>query len=533
MTDPTLIQALKTAAAYPHPAEEIKLIETHISWVFLTGEYAYKIKKPLNLGFLDFSTLEKRKYNCERELLLNRRLVPDIYIDVVPIGGVAEHPRFNATPAIEYTVKMRQFSPQDQLDALLARGELQREHMDELADTIAKFHQSIETAALDSHWGEPAQLWQAVAENFSQIRSLIDDTQDLNTLEQWSKSEFKRLEPFFIQRKKAGFVRNCHGDMHLANIALIDDRIAIFDCIEFNDAFRWIDVISEIAFTLMDLTDRNKADFAARLLDRYLQQTGDYQGLTLLPFYLVYRAMVRAKVAVIRGQQPGISAKEKTQAEKDYHDYTVLAQRFTQKRQPVLFITHGLSGSGKTTLSQPLLERFNLIRLRSDVERKRLFGFSAEEKTGSETEMGIYHSDASKRTYQHLLKTASLLCQNGFSVVVDATFLKRAQRRLFHQLANQLKTPFVILHFHADEPLLRQWIRARAEINKDASEATLDVLNWQIKTAEAAAENEADYIVSIDSASDEASKTLISTVQLIFDKQFVASPQQRQQNEKK
>ncbi len=518
MTDSPLIQALKTSTTYPHPVKEIRLIETHISWVILTGDYAYKIKKPLDLGFLDFSTLEKRKHYCERELALNRRLAPDIYLDVVSIGGCITHPQFNAPPTMEYAVKMAQFSPQDQMDARLRRGELQREHIDELANTIARFHKNIDIADSDSRYGESSLLWQAVAENFTQIRTLVNETQALNALEQWSQSEFKHLEPYFRQRKRAGYVRNCHGDMHLANIAVINNKVTVFDCIEFNDMFRWIDVISDIAFTIMDLTDRNKPDFAAQLLNRYLEQTGDYKGLKLLPFYLVYRAMVRAKVAAIRGNQTGISREEKTQALNDYRDYIALANRFIKTRSPVLFITHGLSGSGKTSLSQPLLEEYNLIRLRSDVERKRLYGFRAEEKTGSETGSGIYSSDANERTYKHLLETASTLCHSGFSVIVDATFLKRAQRKLFRQLATQQGVPFVILHFHAHETRLHQWIMARAEAGNDASEANINILALQQKTADPITEDEADNIIRIDSGKKDASRELMAAVQLIIKK---------------
>jgi aminoglycoside phosphotransferase family enzyme/predicted kinase len=516
MPDTTLIDALLNPAIYDHPVGEIRMVETHISWIILTGDYAYKIKKPVDLGFLDFSSLEKRHHYCQQELELNRRLAPELYLDVIAITGSAAQPQLNGTGKVfEYAVKMRQFDPDKQLDKLLQRNALTTEQIDQLADTIAAFHQRVERASDNSPFGTVDVVWQPIQENFDQVGVRIEDTSDVARLErllQWSQQSFKQLKQVISARKRDGFVRNCHGDMHLANITLIDDKVTVFDCIEFNDNFRWIDVISEVAFTTMDLIDRRKPDFAARLLDRYLQRTGDYAGLVLLQFYQVYRALVRAKVAIIRHSQGGLSAAESQMSLQQFREYCQLAESFTESKPATLYIAHGVSGSGKTTFTQPLLERYGMIRLRSDVERKRLFGLTAEQKSRSDTGTGIYTPSASEQTYQRLRELARHILQAGYSTIVDATFLKREQRHFFHELANELNVPFVILHFHADEMLLRQWVNERMVAARDASEATIEVLEHQLKSEEPLTQEEADRIISIDSGRNDAVEKLIEAV---------------------
>lgn len=518
MPDITLIQALQNPALYNHPVSHFQVIETHISWVLLTGDYAYKIKKPVDLGFLNFSSLSKRHHYCMQELALNRRLAPQIYLDVIVIGGKPELPVFGAEPVIEYAVKMRQFSQSARLDNVLASHTLKPEHIDQLADNIAAFHEQIEIAGKDSDYGNPTAVLEPVEENFQQILTLLsddDDIKQLDALKNWSLAKYAQRLPQIKQRKADGFVRNCHGDLHLANIALIDEKIVIFDCIEFNESLRWIDVISEVAFTTMDLIDRGHTHYAARLLDRYLQRSGDYAGLNLFQFYQVYRALVRAKVAIIRANQPMLPKHEKQQAFKQYQEYIAQAEAFTHQHPQTLFITYGVSGSGKTTLTQPLLEKLGMIRLRSDVERKRLFGLPAEARTDSANRHKIYSADASQRTFHHLLITAKKLCQSGFSVIIDATFLKQAHRQPFQALAKELNIPFVLLHFHAEEQQLHQWIKKRAEVGTDASEATIEVLQQQLTTVEPPSENEADHIINIDSGDENAAEELMGAVSCI------------------
>jgi aminoglycoside phosphotransferase family enzyme/predicted kinase len=514
----TLITSLQSPARFDHPVERFEVIETHISIVLLTGPYAYKFKKPVNLGFLDFSTLEKRKFYCEEELRLNRRLAPELYLDVLPVTGTPEDPWFEGNgPAVEYCVRMRQFPQEAQLDRVLARGELTRQHIDDLALQVAAFHQKIARAAPETPFGTPAQIGKYALENFDQIQKMGTDhdfpatpsgnlplTKEIVVcphfleLRHWTTAQLTLLEPLLQKRKQDGWVRECHGDMHLTNMALLDGRIVLFDCIEFNPALYWIDVQSEVAFLLMDLDCRGRSDLAHRFLNRYLEGTGDYEGVALLDFYRTYRSMVRAKVACLQYQQVPPDAKEREDLLHRFQHHVELAWRYTEKHPaPTLTITHGLSGSGKTWFTERLVEREGAIRIRSDVERKRLAGFDAMAQSRSGLDEGLYHSDMTARTYDRLLVLARDILQSGFPVIVDATFLKRPQREAFRQLAQELTLPFRILDFQASKTTLQERIMRRQTLGLDASEATLTVLEHQLQTLESLAPEEMGAVVVI------------------------------------
>jgi hypothetical protein len=474
---PALITALLEPAAYPHAAAEVRLIETHISWVLIAGDFAYKLKKPLDLGFLDFSTLEKRRHFCDEEIRLNRRLAPNIYLDVVAVTGSVAAPRIGGDgPVLEWAVRMRAFPPEATLDCAV---ELTTDQVDAITDAIARFHRSLPAAPLDSPYGEPAAVLQPALENFAQIRALQPECTllgRLDALEAWTHAEGARLEAVFAERKRAGGIRECHGDLHLGNIAWVNSAPLIFDCIEFNPGLRWIDVLSELAFLFMDLMHRARPDLAWRLINRYLEHTGDYAGLDVFRFYLVYRAMVRAKVAAIRArQQPGAAS--------ELPGYLALAEMLARPQPAALFLMHGVSGSGKTWLAQMALERFGAVRLRSDVERKRLFGLDALDDS-RRIEGGIYTEAASARTFQNLLELVTTLLQAGYRVIVDATFLKQAHRAPFVALAESMGVPLRILDLQADEALLRQRVQQRMARADDASEADLAVLEAQIQAVE-------------------------------------------------
>ena len=508
-----IVQALHDSSCYPHPVGQVRHIETHISHVMLTGQFAYKIKKPLDLGFLDFSTLEKRRFCCEEELRLNRRLAPDVYLEVVTINGKPESPRINGTgPILEYAVKMRQFDPASGLDQLEEQGRLTLHHADAMAETVADFHARIPGVPLDSAWGSAETIWQPVAQNFEQIAARIDgksEAQDLlNTIRAWSEAGHARLAPEFEQRRVQGFVRECHGDLHLGNMAWENDRLLVFDCIEFNPALRWIDVMSEVAFCYMDLLHRGHHDFAARFINRYLERTGDYAGMMLLRFYAVYRAMVRAKVAFIRASQAGLSTKDVTHETGQGMAYLQLADQLIRQRSPHLAVTHGLSGSGKTTFSQELIMSFEMISLRSDIERKRLAGLDALAKSGSGMESGIYTRDFSRRTYKHLASLAEKLLQAGWSVLVDATFIARWQRDLFRQLADRCGVPLHILDFAVPDEVLRQRVQARSAEGRDASEADVAVLEQQLKTHEPLTSEEREFVIEAESIESVVAKLI-------------------------
>lgn len=487
-TPDTLLESMREPAFYPHPVHNIQIIHTHISTVFLTGEFAYKIKKPVNFGFLDFTQLAARKHFCEEELRLNRRLAPDLYLDVVPVlldghtyrlGSPDSH---DNARIVEYAVRMRQFNPDQQLDRLLASGSLPLQRMDELAQQIASFHQHVDTAPPASRFGLPEQVLKPMLQNFSLLRQHLDDQEflsRLHSLEKWTQQQYSRLQTTLVQRKQENHIRACHGDMHLGNIALVADKITIFDGIEFSEDLRWIDTASEIAFLVMDLHDRGVPAYAHNLLNIYLETSGDYGLLEILDFYFVYRAMVRAKVNALRLTQNPDEA-ERQQILQHCRAYLELAENRTKQISPVLLITHGLSGSGKSWGCRQLVETLGLIQLRSDVERKRLAEMQITERDTRGLNQGIYNPDMTAQTYDRLAELARHILQNRYSVIVDATFLDASQRHRFQELARQTHAAFLILHFSGTPIQLEANILQRQQENKDASDADIAVLHKQL-----------------------------------------------------
>ena len=503
----SLVQALRDPACYPHPVASVTLIETHISYVLLTGRYAYKIKKAVDFGFLDFSTLDLRRRFCADELRLNRRLAPHLYLAVVPIGGTAREPRvgdvggapIELTEAIEYAVKMVEFPQSALLDGRLARGELSTQQIDALADVVAAFHARAATsppAGDDSGFGTPASIWRMAADNFERLAEPDDaaEAARLARLESWSRDEYARLAGWFAERRRAGFVRECHGDLHLGNIALIDGKPVVFDCIEFNAQLRWIDVVSEIAFLCMDLAERGRADLAYRLLNRYLEACGDYAGLRGLPFYLVYRALVRAKVARLRATQQA-SAQAGRQREISAQ-YVAFAERASLPRARQLLLMHGVSGSGKTWASQAL------------VERKRLCGLPALARSASAVDCGLYDEDMTRATYGELACRAREVLEAGFAVLIDAASLRRWQREMFYEVAAQLHVPWRIISCHADDATLRRRIVAREQSGGDASEADLAILEHQQLNNDPLSAAELDAAIVLDGERDSLEQLL-------------------------
>ncbi|OHC61945.1 MAG: hypothetical protein A3H93_16645 [Rhodocyclales bacterium RIFCSPLOWO2_02_FULL_63_24] len=480
---PTLIRALLDPRRYPHPAAQVDLVETHASWLLLAGEFAYKIKKAITLPFLDYGTLARREAFCRAELLLNRRLAPDLYLDVMPIGGAPEQPRLGSQPAIEWAVRMRRFDENGRLDRVAARNELQPAHLSQLAATLCAFQEKAAAAAPDMRFGAPDQVLAAARENFSELRQFLpqSDQPQVEQLARWTEEEFARRAADFVARKANGRVREGHGDLHLGNLVLTDGRVVPFDCIEFNDDFRWNDVASEIAFVWIDLLDHRRPGLAAWLLNAWLEVGGDFEALAVLRFYAVYRAVVRAKIASLRAGQEDAA---QGQAELDSaRAYLQLALRIAVPPAPTLVITCGLSGSGKTTASSARLLDPNgeaagsLLRLRSDVERKRLFGLAPQESSGSALDDGIYTAAATTRTYGRLHSLTRSLLNAGWPVIVDAAFLRREERSAFRALASELGVGFGILATEAAVDELRRRLATRSG---DASEAGVTVLQKQL-----------------------------------------------------
>jgi len=511
----SLIKGLKNAALYGHPVNQFEVIETHISWVLLTGQYVYKLKKPVNFGFLDFSTLEKRRFYCEEELRLNQRLAPQLYLEVVAITGSEAQPELNGQgPVIEYAVKMRQFPQSSQLDHLLQESGLDTAIIDKLADKVAQFHLTNRPVEQGGVYGDVDHISQPVLENFAQVRAYIQDpliTQRLDKLEQWSQHQLAALTPIMELRKVQGFIRECHGDMHLRNIALWQDEIILFDCIEFNENFYWIDVMSEIAFLVMDLEDRQQGELAQHFLNRYLEITGDYSGLKVFLFYKVYRAMVRVKVAALRCTQEESASDAFSQTWLELQQYIKLAEEYVRPVTPCLIINFGLSGSGKSVGARLFSEKLSAIQLRSDVERKRLFNVPFNEEVDAKKEAMIYSSQSTQLTYNHLLDIARDLLKDNYSVIIDAANLKQWQRRLFTELARTVKVKHVIVAYHADEMILKQRLVERARRNDDVSDASPEVLQKQLQNYEPLTDEEELITIKIDTGKPVNIDAIITT----------------------
>ncbi len=496
-------QLVNIPRCYDHPTDSIQHVETHISHILLSGSFAYKIKKPLNLGFLDFSTLGKRQHACQEEVRLNQRLAPALYLGVVPITGSPTDPHINGTGApIEYAVKMRQFPPDVTLDRLEADDQLTASQIEAIGTTLAHFHlENCARADADSPWGDPEQIWQPVEQNFLQISPHFADPNDrlqVDALQQWSESEHARLAPLMAMRKRDGFIRECHGDLHLGNLAWVKDQLLVFDCLEFNPGLRWIDIQSEIAFCTMDLMQRGHKDWAWLLLNTWLEKSGDYAGLALQSYYAVYRALVRIKVAVLRAGQTTGKAHDTVLA--DIHTLLNLATKLTRSLPLRLDITHGLSGSGKTTITRSLMQIPGAIRLRSDIERKRLTGLDPLAQSNAGVGQNLYTADTTRLTYTHLAQLSGGLLDAGWPVIVDATFTARWQRDLLRQQAPSHGVPFHILDFEVPVATLRERILQRGRTGRDASEAGLDVLQHQIDTEEPLAADEREKTLPINAA---------------------------------
>jgi aminoglycoside phosphotransferase family enzyme/predicted kinase len=481
-TGKALVGKLFDVAAYPHPAEHIQRVETHISWVILTGEFAYKIKKPVELGFLDFSTLELRSQFCEEELRVNRRTAPELYLDVVPIGMTPNGPRIGAKPPIEYAVKMRQFPHDARLDRQLQAGDFDAGKARELAATIARFHCSLSPRRDIDAELEAERTIRPARNNFRHLDpgSFSDTSQQhLAVIEDWTLRQSESLRPVIGKRALAGAVRECHGDLHLENLLYLDGRFVLFDAIEFNPELRWIDTANDIAFLVMDLMARGRADLAFGVLNAWLENNGDYQSLAVMRYYLAYRSMVRAVVTSIRRRQQPAGSDNSFRPESDR--YIDLAAELVDTPPPRLLMMHGFSGSGKTWCSERLVGELPALRIRSDLERKRLRGLSVEQRVTGSIDAGLYGPELTDQTYRVLAECCETGLRAGFSMIADATFLHRRHRRLFLDLARRLGVQPGIVDCRADAATLQQRIRKRHEGGKDASDADLDVLEHQLQ----------------------------------------------------
>lgn len=482
---------------------ETTLIQTHISTIIIAEDVVYKLKKPVDFGFLDYTTLEKRKRFCEDEVRINGRFAPGLYLGVETIRGTIDEPDFHGEGEIlDYAVKMRRFEQKNQLDHLADAGRLNAPMILQAADRIAAFHAKAEPVDRDSEYGEPDRQLAPMLENFAFLQTTGTEGDKLPIIETWTRERCKALEPLIQKRKEEGFIRECHGDLHLHNMALFDGELIMFDAIEFNPFLSHIDVISDLAFLLMDLEFRGLEGYSRILLNRYLEITGDYEGVGLLDFYKGYRAMVRAKVAALTAEQETL--KEKRQALlSESQRYVDLAFGYTTKKIPFIGITHGVSGSGKSTFASMLVEYQGAVRIRSDVERKRISEDVSSQKK--------YGSDMTRKTYERLLELMTAVTDGGYPAIVDATFLKQWQRRLFIEYVQKLGRTLTIFSMGCDVALMRQRVAQRMKRGDDVSEADLEVLQMQLATAETLVKDEEERVWQVDCSDLASMKRSAST----------------------
>ena len=504
---PLLIQRLLDPAAYPHPTGPIRLVETHISWVLLTGPFVYKLKKPVALGYLDFSSLERRAHFCREEVRLNQRFAPQLYLEALPITGSCEHPQIGGSgEPIEWAVKLVQFDDEDQLDRRLAASRLSVTDCQAVGAEIARIHARLDTASPAGPFGSPAGVFAIAEINLNQLRTCRPDTSHrVDALEHWLRHQLLEERPAgtraaMLARLAAGKVRECHGDLHLANIVFSHEELTPFDSIEFNPALRWIDVASDIAFLGMDLESRGRPDLAAHATNAWIETSNDHGATAVLPLYKVARALVRAAVAAVRGSQVNQPAPASSQPPvhhppssgaaaappADTDRYLALAERLMQPPKPQLIVTSGVSGSGKTTVTTELVGGLGAVRLRSDVERKRLAGMAATARPADSLQTDSLYSPASTEQVYELLETlARTLLAAGSSVIIDAACNTRRQRERFTTLARATGTPLVWLDFSLPAEVVLARVAARAAAGTDASDASAAVVQAQLAAREA------------------------------------------------
>jgi aminoglycoside phosphotransferase family enzyme/predicted kinase len=495
-----LIDGLLNPNVYDHPVKYFEVIETHISHVILTGEYAYKIKKPIKYDFLDYSTLDSRRTYCEKELAFNTRLATEVYLEVVTINQLPNGKlKINGEgPIVEYALKMREFQQSQLFDSLVNNGRLNEDHFDMIAERIARFYQHIESAAMETPYGTPEDILRKADDNFEQAKPFLISPEDLAQLEKLqtlTANVGRQLMPIFEKRKEEGFIKACHGDLHLSNIALLKDTPVIFDCIEFNEFYRWTDTMADVGFLMMDLYYRGYPHFANHFLNSYLTYYGDYEGLKILPFYIAYRAMVRGKIQLFETTNEHSRPAEELFA--NYRRYAGVAEHFLGREKPMLVIMHGVSGSGKTRIAHELSPLLHAVHIRADIERKRLFGLQPTDRVTGDQASELYSVESNERTYNQLALNARQAIDAGFSVIIDATFKFKAQREKFRQLAQDLNIPFVVLHCTISKANAEAAIQSRLLENKDASDATVEVLSKQMEVLEALSGTEANNVVEV------------------------------------
>jgi len=493
MEQKNIIENLKKPSFFGNDVKSVKLIQTHISVVALTGKYAYKIKKPVNFGFLDFSTLEKRKYFCEEEVRLNKRLCPDIYLDVLPITTEDNNILLNRKgKIIDYALKMKEFPQEKIMTNLLKKGEINIQIIEKICDILIDFYKNGEQSKEIDNFGSVKSVKLNIDENFEQTEFAIGISIPKNTYKSIQKisNEFlNKKEDIFNWRIKHGFIHDCHGDLHSGNI-VVDEKIYIFDCIEFNERFRYCDVASDLSFLAMDLDYLNFPFLSSYLIKYYIEKSKDIEILNVINLYKSYRAYVRGKVTSFRLNDSSIDNNERDEIIKISKKYFELSNYYTSLlsidmniNKPILFMISGLTGTGKSTLALKLAIDYNATHIDTDIIRKESAGINKFERHHDNIDTGLYSPKNVDITYDKMLKKAEKNLKNGKNIVLDATFQKEKYRNLVREISNKNKAILISLNCCCPEEIVKKWLEERLK-TKSVSDGRWEVYNNQKKTFE-------------------------------------------------
>jgi len=477
---PATVTAMLQPAFYPHRPAAVHLVQTHISYVLLAGDHVYKLKKPVRFSFLDFSSLERRRHFCHEEVRLNRRLARDTYLGVVAICNGRDGYRLgpdDAPDAAEYAVHMRRLPDDRMLDRLLERGAATPQIIDAIAARLADFHRSAAAAPNITANGDPAAIWRVLEDNYTGVRPFRGRTispHDDDAIQTFAQDFLQRHDALFRARQSQRRIRDCHGDLHSEHICCTEP-LTIFDCIEFNEVFRYCDVASDIAFLAMDLDYHGHPALAARLVDRYAAAVDDADLHRLVPFYQCYRAYVRGKVDSLKSAEEEVGLEERDGARAGAQRHFALAYRYTWAYRPCVVAIGGLSGTGKSDLAAALCARTGFVHINSDVVRKRLAGLPATTRIASAYAAALYSPEHSVRTYRGMLGDAAEHLAAGHGVILDATFQHRSDRDAARGLAHDRHVPFLMVECRCHEDEVRRRLARRATTEDTPSDADWNV----------------------------------------------------------
>lgn len=516
---PPVLEGLLHPCAYPHPSDEVELVTTHISWVLLAGDYAYKIKRPVRYSFIDLTSPQRRRFLCEEELRLNRRFAPELYLEVctvvlaegvarmkVPESASAADAGRDAEVILEYAVRMRRFSRAQELDRLLDSHRIEPHELETFGRGLAQIHGRLSAASAASSWGRPEAIQAQFLRNLlecAHAASVFGSSGEVLALRSALQARSEACAPWLAERRRTGRIRECHGDLHSRNIVRVGDRLVAFDCLEYEPAWRWIDTADEIAFLTSDLKARERPSHAHAFRGGYLAESGDYQACRGLGLYEAHRALVRAKVASVSAAESGESD-ARDALRREHLRLVKFAGGALAPKTPCLVLMSGLSGSGKTWLARQLAEHLSAVHIRSDVERKRRAGLRELARSNSRLGEDLYSAEATVALYAGLAQAAEDVLAGGIPAIVDATFLERAQRVRFAELAARWGTPIELIWCEAPEPVLRARILERSQAARDPSEADLGVLAWQSARAEPPTADEGIHVIRIDTLRPDA-----------------------------